>query len=102
MNEIESKLKKFDIVKKGNEYDIDIKIGSALGFALDAAQEQLEAQMWDDIQKYMPHDSGALISETNSINQSTRGEVYFFPPNSDYGHYQYMGTVYVDPLYKVA
>jgi len=29
------------------------------------------------------------------------GEVYFLPPNSDYGHYQWEGIKYVDPDYGI-
>lgn len=54
-----------------------------------------------DIQQYMPLDKGTLIAETNMLNQSTRGEVYLYPPDSDYGHYQYEGIKYIDPVYKV-
>jgi hypothetical protein len=54
-----------------------------------------------DIQKYMPLDKGTLIAETDILNKSTRGEVYLYPPDSDYGHYQYEGIKYIDPVYKV-
>ena len=46
-------------------------------------------------------DTGTLIRETDILNQSTRGEVYLYPPDSDYGHYQYEGIKYVDPDYGV-
>ena len=39
-------------------------------------------------------------AETEKLNNATRGEVYLYPPNSDYGHYQYEGVLYVDPVYK--
>lgn len=70
------------------------------GKKLDAAQDALDAQVWNDMQKYMPKRSGQLIEETGMLNGSTRGEVYLYPPESDYGHYQYEGILYVDPVYK--
>lgn len=73
----------------------------AFGKKLDIAQDALDAQVWNDIQKYMPMETGTLISETGALNATTRGEVYLYPPNSDYGHYQYEGIKYVDPLYEV-
>lgn len=71
------------------------------GEKLDIAQDALDAQVWNDMQKYMPMDTGTLISETGALNATTRGEVYLYPPDSDYGHYQYEGIKYVDPLYEI-
>lgn len=72
-----------------------------LGKKIDIAQDALDAQVWSDMKQYMPHDTGNLIADTERLNQSTRGEVYKFDPASDYGHYQYEGILYVDPVYNV-
>jgi len=50
---------------------------------------------------YMPLRTGNLIQQTEMLNASTRGEVYLYPPQSDYGHYMYEGWVYEDPVYHV-
>lgn len=84
----------------GNTVTINIDV-SDLGKALDRAQDALDSQVWEDIQKYMAFDTGALIQQTDIVNKSVRGEVYFLPPNSDYGHYIWQGEKYVDPQYKV-
>ena len=83
-----------------NTISIDIDL-SGLGRKIDIAQDALDSQVWADIQNYMPRDTSALIQQTNIVNQSVRGEVYFMPPNSDYGHYQWAGIKYVDPVYGV-
>lgn len=72
-----------------------------IGKKLDKAQDILDAQVWNDIQMYMPMDTGNLIGQTNMLNQVVRGEVYLYPPELDYGHYQHEGAVYVDPEYDI-
>lgn len=72
-----------------------------LGKRFDIAQDALDAQAWADIQQYMPMNTGNLIRETNILNNSVRGVVYAYPPDSDYGHYQHEGILYVDPKYEV-
>ena len=42
--------------------------------------------------------TGDLKSRTNAINVNERGQVFLYDPESDYGHYQYEGKVYVDPI----
>ena len=69
------------------------------GEKIDIAQDALDFQVWEDVKKYMPMSTGALIEETSQLNRSVRGEVYMYPPGHDYGHYQYEGIVYVDPVY---
>lgn len=81
--------------KNGVEIEIDLE---KFGKKLDLAQDVLDAQVWSDVQHYMPMDTGNLIAETNILNQSTRGEVWLYPPELDYGHYQYEGILYVDPI----
>lgn len=82
----------------GNAVSINLDLAE-LGRRLDIAQEALDMQVWADIQNYMARDTGSLIQLTNIENMATRGEVYFLPPNSDYGHYQWKGIKYVDPEY---
>lgn len=89
--------KKIDIKTSGCRINVSFV---RQGRKLDAAQDALDAQVWNDIKKYMPMQTGSLIAETEKLNNSTRGEVYLYPPNSDYGHYQYEGILYVDPVYK--
>lgn len=72
-----------------------------LGQKLDFAQDVLDAQVWQDVQTYMPMNTGSLIKSTDDINKTTRGEVYLYPPEHDYGHYQYEGIKYVDPVYGI-
>lgn len=86
--------------KNGPGYSIDVSF-ERMGEKLDRAQDALDAQVWSDIQKYMPMRTGALIAETDILNKTVRGEVYLYPPDSDYGHYQYEGIKYVDPEYGI-
>ncbi len=74
---------------------------SRFGKTIDIKQDALDAQVWNDMQKYMPQDTGNLIQQTNILNQSIRGEVCAYPPATDYGRYQYEGKLYVDPLYNI-
>lgn len=92
---------KVNISKKGSGYAIELSF-ERFGKKIDSAQDALDAQVWSDIQKYMPIQTGSLIAQTDAINKSTRGEVYLYPPDSDYGHYQYEGEKYVDPKYGIA
>lgn len=82
----------------GCEIEIDAE---NVGEKLDIAQDVLDTQIWEDVQIYMPHQDGNLINETGTLNKTTRGEVYLYPPESDYGHYQYEGIKYVDPEYNI-
>lgn len=84
-------------------YDMHINFTPTIK-KLAKAQYALDAQVWQDVQKYMPHASGALISETNQLNAQAcgTGRVYLYPLTSKYGHYQHEGIVYVDPVYHYA
>lgn len=69
------------------------------------AQLKLDAQVWEDMQQYMPYDENhTLINSTGALNAQAcgSGKVYKYDPLSDYGHYQYEGFVYVDPEYGYA
>lgn len=90
--------KKIKIKTLGCEINVD---ATRIGEKLDYAQDKLDAQVWEDLQIYMPFGQGDLIKETDMINKSTRGEVYAYPPESDYGHYQYEGIKYIDPVYGI-
>lgn len=89
---------KLNIDHSGPGYTIKVSY-AAFGKRLDKAQDALDAQVWQDIQRYMPMDTASLIVETDTLNKSTRGEVYLYPPDSDYGHYQHEGEVYENPVY---
>ena len=49
----------------------------------------------------MPNKTGNLISRTEALNKATKGRVYYYNPNVSYGHYQYEGYIYEDPVYHV-
>lgn len=91
---------KLDIQKKSDSESITVAF-SVLGHKIDKAQDALDAQIWQDVQKYMPRDTGTFISETNKLNANTRGEVYIYPPDSPQGHYLHEGILYVDPVYNI-
>lgn len=93
--------RKYDIEKNGKNVTVHVQMFGDIGRRLDIAQDALDSQIWTDMQQYMPRDTGNLIFETDILNKSTRGEVYLYPNDSDYGHYQYEGYVYVDPVYGV-
>lgn len=90
-----------NIKEKRNGAAIEVSF-ERMGKRFDVAQDALDAQVWSDMQKYMPIDTGNLIDQTSILNASTRGEVYTYDPNLEYGHYQYEGWQYVDPKYGVA
>lgn len=98
-NYFKKQLQGMSIIENESGYNIHLDF-AVLGEKLDRAQDALDAQVWQDVQKYMPVDSGNLKSETNVLNANVRGKVYLYPPNSDYGHYQYEGILYVDPVYN--
>lgn len=100
-NYYKQKFGEFKLHKTGNGYALRFDF-SPVGIKMDQAQDALDRQVWADVQRYMPLDTGNLKSQTNVLNANTRGRVYMYPPESDYGHYQYEGKVYVDPLYHVA
>lgn len=89
--------------KNGNTYKLNINL-KPVGKALDVAQDELDKQVWRDVQRYMPKGGSGkngLVGMTNAINNGLRGRVYLYPPDSDYGHYQYEGIKYIDPVYHV-
>jgi len=86
--------------KVGDGYKLRFNV-TGLGERIDQAQDALDAQVWNDVQQYMPIDTGNLKMQTNMLNVSTRGEVYMYDPALPYGHYQYEGIKYVDPLYGI-
>lgn len=87
----------------GNGYKLSLDF-TPIGKKLDFAQEVLDAQVWDDVQKYMPVDTGDLKSRTQAVNDAyagfSSGRVYLYPPSSEYGRYLYEGKVMVDPQYS--
>lgn len=92
------KMVKLNAHKVATGYQLTLDF-TPVGRKLDKAQDDLDAAVWDSVEKRMPVGAtGALKSETAMLNASTRGEVYLYPPNSDYGHYQYEGELYVDPI----
>lgn len=88
---------RFNLIKTGYGYKLALNF-TPLGIKLDVAQDALDNAVWDDVKKYMPRDTGTLISQTNAINANERGRVFLYPPESDYGHYQHEGILYVDPI----
>lgn len=100
-HEVENELKSIGFEKTTNGYNLKLDY-SGVGARVDTTQGALDAQVWQDVQRYMPRDSGNLISNTNVLNSTVRGKVYLYPPDSDYGHYQYEGVKYIDPVYHFA
>lgn len=102
-DEFEKQLGALNVHKTGNAYRLELNL-KPVGKALDIAQDALDKQVWKDVQRYMPSGgsgSNGLIGMTNAINHSVRGKVYVYPPAHDYGHYQYEGIKYIDPVYHV-
>lgn len=103
-NDNKKALKKISMHKTGSGYKLNVDL-APIGAKLDLAQFKLDAKVWADVQKYMPKGmsgTGGLISMTNALNNTVSGKVYMYPPDSKYGHYQYMGEVYVDPVTHAA
>ena len=100
-NKNENELKKINLEKTGMGYKLNIDY-TGVGILLDRAQAALDARVWRDVQYYMPHDTGNLRSATNALNATVTGKVYLYPPDSDYGHFQYEGVKYIDPKYHFA
>lgn len=96
-----NKMKKFNVSKKENGYKLTLNY-TPLGIGLDHAQDVLDKAILDDMLEYVPLESGALRSDIVTINACERGRVFIYPPNSDYGHYQHEGIVYVDPVLNAA
>lgn len=97
-----AKFEKHKVHVVGQDFEVNLDF-STIGGALDRAQHALDSQVWDDVKQYMPHDSGALIEETNVLNEIACGTgiVYCTPDMEahDYAHYVYEGIVYEDPVY---
>ncbi len=92
-------LSKHKINVLGQSFEVDLDF-SELGAKLDIAQNALDAQVWADVQKYMPFDTGALISETNMLNGTAEAGTVYCSPDLQahaYAHYVYEGELYVDP-----
>lgn len=90
---------KLNLQKSGNGYSISLDF-DYLDAKLDAAQYAWDVQAAADILNYMPIDTGNLRQQTAALNASTAGTgvIYLYPPASDYGHYQWKGELYVDPI----
>ena len=82
-NRAKKEMKKYNLTVTGNGYKITMDFGD-LGEKLDEAQLVLDTQVWQDMQKYMPIDTGALISDTNAKNATVlgSGKVYAYPPSN--------------------
>lgn len=92
---------RLNLTKSGENYNMSLNF-TPTGEHIDYAVYKLKEQMWEDIQKYMPFDSGNLIAQTNLLNEVEEGnKVYLYPNELEYGHYQHEGIVYVDPVYGV-
>lgn len=92
-----NKMKKFNVSRTETGFKLSLDY-TPLGIKLDHAQDALDAAVWDSVQKRMPVDTGDLKDRTATINANERGVVFLYDPESDYGHYQYEGELYVDPI----
>lgn len=99
-NKNENKLSKYSIEKTGKGIHVHVDF-AVVGTKMDLAQEALDAQVWADMQKYMPRATGNLIQQTAALNAVTSGKVYAYDPNVEYAHYLWEGELYVDPVYRV-
>lgn len=90
-------LKKFNVSKTETGFKLTLDF-TDFGKKLDAAQDALDDAVWESVSRRMPLDTGDLKARTSAINATERGRVFLYDPESDYGHYQYEGKVYVDPI----
>lgn len=98
-NQFANEMKKHTVNVLGQSFKVSLDF-TDLGEKLDIAQNALDAQVWDDVQKYMPFDTGALISETNMLNATAEAGTVYCSPDLHahaYAHYVYEGELYVDP-----
>lgn len=98
------KFRKLTINRSGNNWQVNMN-WEPLEERIQEAQVKLDTAVWNDMQKYMPYDEDhALINQTAAINAQLAGSglICKYPPLSDYGHYQYEGFVYIDPVYHYA
>lgn len=98
-NQNENNFKKLTVKVLGESFQVDLDF-TEIGRRIDIAQHALDAQVWDDVQHYMPLDTGHLRSETNMLNMTAEPGMVFCTPDLDvhpYAHYVYEGEVYVDP-----
>ena len=69
-------------------------------FGLDGGRTQkvIDSQFMGYMDKYMPMDSGQMITNMYSSTKVGSGEINI---NTPYAHYQHEGVLYVDPKYKI-
>lgn len=92
---------KVNISKKGSGYAIELSF-ERFGKKLDRAQDAMKQQLVTEMLKYVPEgDSHQLIQDIQTFNE-TNGErdvVYAYNPHGvEYGHYQWEGVMYADPI----
>lgn len=87
------------INNSGISVNIDI---TRFGRKLDAGQDAMKEELVKDMLQYVPKgDTMALYNDIKSFNESNgeRDVVYAFNPNGvPYGHYQWAGILYADPI----
>lgn len=74
---------------------------SVFGRKLDYAQDAMKEQLLQDMLLYVPEDTMRLRDDIKTFNESNgeRDAVYAFNPNGvPYGHYQFEGIMYADPI----
>lgn len=99
-NENTNNFKKHKVKVLGQSFEVALDF-TEIGEKLDRAQHALDMQVWDDVQHYMPLDTGSLISDTNMLNVTAEPGLVYCTPDMDshpYAHYVYEGEVYVDPV----
>jgi hypothetical protein len=98
-NNHSNNFKKHKVKVLGQSFEVALDF-TEIGQKIDMAQHALDAQVWDDVQKYIPVDTGALRSDTNVLNEISEPGIVCCTPDMDthpYAHYMYEGEVYVDP-----
>lgn len=91
------KLKGLSFTESDEAYHIQVDF-TGIGIKLDRAQDALDAAVLDSVTRRMPVDTGNLKNATIEASINERGVVYLYDPEIAYGHYQYEGTLYVDPI----
>lgn len=100
-NHFTNLFKKASIKINDPDFTVNINV-TRFGRKLDAAQDAMKEQLVQEMLKYVPTgETMALYNDIKTFNE-TNGErdvVYAFNPNGvSYGHYQWAGIMYADPI----
>lgn len=74
------------------------KIIEKYGLEGGRTQKVIDSNFMGYLDKYMPMDSGQMITSMYNSTKVGSGEVNI---NTPYAHYQHQGELYIDPKYKI-